>query len=80
MQTEHHLDRMSLEETLFNHDTTTTLALFRRLKDEHHGAIKTAQRGKRLNGTEQHRGMTIMAAGMHPPGMTRMVGEGIQFG
>ena len=60
------LDRVALHHALFDHQAGAALILLGRLKDEVNRAGEIAGFGQILGGAKQHRGMPVMAAGMHP--------------
>jgi hypothetical protein len=63
------LDRVAVEHPLFDHQPRAALVFLGRLEDEMHRAGEVAGLGEVAGGAEQHRGMAVMAAGVHPPGM-----------
>jgi hypothetical protein len=75
VQCKDRIARKLVEQPLLDHHTAAAAPLFSRLKDQVHGAFEIAGRREVFGGTEQHRRMTVMAAGMHPAVMGRAVGE-----
>ena len=69
------VDRMLFEHALLDHDPRAAFILLGRLKDEMDRSGEVAGLGQVLRGAEQHRGMAVMAAGMHPPALPRGMGE-----
>ena len=63
------------EQALLNHHSAAGLVLFGRLEDEAHGAPKPARLGQVAGGTEQHRRVPIVAAGVHLAGPRRAMRE-----
>src|SRR6266581_597389 len=68
-----------VEEALLDHDAAPAAALLRRLEDEMHRALEIAHLGEDAGGAEQHGGVAVMAAGMHPTLMRRGMGKGIRL-
>jgi hypothetical protein len=64
----------ALEQPLLHHHAPARLALFGRLEDEIGGAGEVAGLGQVAGGAEQHRGMAVMAAGMHLAGRPGGIG------
>ncbi len=71
------VDGKALEETLFHHHFAAAAAFFGGLEDEHCGAGKIARRGEVARCPQQHGGMAVVAAGMHPAGVRRPVLEAV---
>ena len=71
------LDRVAVEHALLDHQPGAALVLLGRLKDEMHRAGEIARLGEVLRGAEQHRGVAVMAAGMHPAVVLRGVREAV---
>ena len=63
---EDRFDRIFVEDTFFDHEPRAAFVLLGRLEDEMHRAGEIARLGEMFGGAEQHRGMAVMAAGMHP--------------
>ncbi len=74
---EHRLDRKALEQPLLDHDPAAALVLLGRLEDEMDGAGEIAGLGEIARRAQQHRGMAVMAAGMHLAGDRRDMGEDV---
>jgi hypothetical protein len=72
-------DRKPLEQPLLDHFPRSALVFLRRLEDEMDGAAKPARLREIAGGTEQHRGMTVMTAGVHRSGVGRPMGEVVGF-
>ncbi len=68
---EHRIDGEAVEEPVRDHCLGASAAFLSRLEDEHHGAIEFAVLGQMLGRAEQHRGVSVVAARMHTPGMGR---------
>jgi hypothetical protein len=64
----------ALEQPLLHHDAPACLALLGRLENEIGGAGKVAGFGQVSGGAQQHRGVPVMAAGMHLAGRLRGIG------
>ena len=79
VQAEHHVHREALEQPLLDHDPPAAFMLLRRLENEIHGAVEVAQPAQRLGRAEKHCRMAVVAAGVHPAVVRRMVRKGIQF-
>src|SRR5216683_939701 len=74
----HAVDRIHLvavEDALFDHQPRAAFIFLGRLEDEMDGAGEVARLGEVFGGAEQHRGVAVMAAGMHPAMMLRGVRE-----
>src|SRR5207247_9615539 len=61
----------AVEHPLPDHRFGAAEPLFRRLEDEIDRPVEITRLGKVAGRTEQHRGVAVMAAGMHPPIMAR---------
>ena len=59
------LDAEAGNEPVLHHGEAAAAALLRRLKDHDGGAGEIAGLGEIFGGAEQHRGMAVMAAGVH---------------
>ena len=70
---EHGIAREFVEQPLLHHDPATAEPLLAGLENEMHGAVEIARRGEIARRAEQHRGMPVMAAGMHLAVMRRAV-------
>ena len=71
------LDRVAVEHAFLDHHPRAALVLLGRLKDEMHRAGEIARLGQISRGAEQHRGVAVVAAGMHPARMPRGVREAV---
>ena len=54
-----------VEQPVLHHRLGAAAALLGRLEDEMDGAVEVARRREILGGAQQHRGVAVMAAGMH---------------
>ena len=72
----------ALEETVRDHGLCAPLPLLGGLKDEMHRSVEAPGLGEVARGGEQHRGMAVVAAGMHLPGVRRAMLEviGLVYG
>lgn len=68
-------DPESIEHALAHHHLATAAVLFRRLEDQRHTAAEATRLGQVFRGPEQHRGMAVMAAGMHDARHGRSMGN-----
>jgi hypothetical protein len=59
------IDLVAVEDALFEHQPGAALVFLGRLEDEMDGAGEVARLGEVFGGAEQHRGVAVMAAGMH---------------
>ncbi len=69
------LDREFLEQPLLDHDAAAALVLLGGLEDEVHGAVEIARLGEILGRAEQHRGVAVVAAGVHAAGVLRAMAK-----
>ena len=69
----------ALEQAVIDHCPGTITVLLGRLEYKHGGAVKFTVASKVLSGTEEHRGVTIMPAGVHLTLVDRAIFEGILF-
>ena len=76
---ENGVHRESTEQPRVQHLFGAAGGFFGRLEDEAHRAGEIAVLGQVAGSTQQHRGVAIVAAGVHLPGMFRAVGERIRF-
>ena len=77
MHPENLLDAETVHETILDHRGGAGAALFGRLEDHDGIAGEIAGFGEIARGTEQHRGVAVMAAGVHlagRPGGVRQIG------
>src|SRR5215472_9059642 len=69
----------AVEHAFAHHCLGAAEALFRRLKDEVDRPVEIARLGEIAGGTQEHRGMAVMAARMHASIMARAVLEAVGF-
>ena len=69
------LDAEAVHQPVLDHRGRARAALFRRLEDHDRLAGKIARLGEIARGAEQHRGVTVVAAGMHLAGGLRSIGQ-----
>ena len=67
------LDAEAVDQAVLDHGLAAGAALLRRLEDHHRGAVEIARLGEVLGGAEQHRGVAVVAAGVHLAGHRRLV-------
>ena len=67
----------AVEQAVLDHRLGAAAALLGRLEDEMHGAVEVARLGEVAGGAQQHRGVAVVAAGMHAARVLRAVGEGV---
>ena len=72
---EHLLGRETLEQPLLEHHPAARPHLLGGLEDEVDRAGEVARLGEVAGGAEQHGGMAVMAAGVHPARLRRGVGQ-----
>ena len=65
----------ALEEPVGEHRAGAAEPLLGRLEDEHRGAVEGPRLGEVARRAEQHRGVPVMAAGVHLAGLGRGVGK-----
>ena len=75
VQAEHLLGREALEQPVVDHHPPAAAALLGRLEDQVDGAGEVAGLGEIARRTQQHGGVAVMAAGVHPAGTPRRPGE-----
>ena len=68
-------DPEAVHHAVLDHRLAAGAALFRRLEDDDRGAGEIARLGEIARGAEQHRGVAVMAAGVHLAGRRRLVRE-----
>ena len=76
---EYRIDRVKLEQALFDHHAGATVGFFGGLEDEHHRAVEFAHAlctasCEELRGAQQHGGVAVVAASVHAaivPGAVR---------
>ncbi len=69
------IDGEAVHQAVLDHRGGTGAALFRRLEDHHGVAGEIAGLGKITRSPKQHRGVAVMAAGMHLARRLRCVGQ-----
>ena len=69
------VDLETLDQSVLNHRLGAGTALLGRLEDHGHLAGEVAGFGEIARGAEQHRGMAVMAAGMHQARGLRGIGQ-----
>ena len=82
VQSENGVHRELLEQPLFNHPQGAASGLLGGLEDEMNRAVEIQPRpvfAEVAGGTEQHRGMPVVAAGVHPAGVDGTVSKIIFF-
>ena len=62
------LDAEALHQPVVDHLAAAAAAFLGRLEDHHRGAVEVAGLGEVLRGAEQHRGVAVVAAGVHRAG------------
>ena len=67
--------RKALEEPILHHRLAAAEPFFGRLKDQMDSAVEFAALGQVAGGAEQHRGVPVVAAGVHASLMARTIGE-----
>ena len=72
--------REALEQPLFHHFARAAEVLFRRLENKVDGAAELTGLRQMGGGRQQHRGVAIVAAGVHDPGAARTVADAPQLG
>ena len=65
----------ALEEPIVDHRLAATEPFFARLEDQVHGTVEAPGAGQVTRRTEQHGGMTVMPAAVHPPLESRHVSK-----
>ena len=73
------LAREFVEQPVLDHRLGAAQALFGGLEDEMHGAVEIAALREIARRAEQHRRVSVMAAGMHPALVLRAMREGVGF-
>jgi len=69
--------REALEQSLLHHDLAAATAFLGGLEDHVGSAVEVARLGEVARRAEQHRGMAIVAAGVHASCVLRLVLEGV---
>ena len=69
------LDLEAVHHAVLHHLAAAAAALLGRLEDHHRGAGEVARLGKIFRGAEQHRGVAVVAAGVHLAGVGGGVGQ-----
>jgi hypothetical protein len=67
------------EQSFLDHAPSAALVLLGRLEDEVNGPVELSGLGQRPGGAEQHGGVSVMPAGMHPAGDLGLVGHARRF-
>ena len=67
------LDAEAADQAVLDHRGSAGAALLRGLEDHHRGAGEIARLGEIFGGAEQHRGVAVMAAGVHLAGHRRFI-------
>ena len=67
--------RKELEQAILDHLARTAAAFLGRLEHQVDGAIEIAVRGQVFGGGQQHRGVAVVAAGVHLAGIARWRGR-----
>ena len=62
------LDAEALHQAVLDHRLAAAAAFLGRLEDDDRGAVEIARLGEVARGAEQHRGVAVMAAGVHLAG------------
>ena len=75
----HGIHRELLEQAVLDHLARAAAALFGRLENQVHRAVKIAVLGQVLRGGQQHGGVAVMAAGVHLAGVLAGVGKGVEL-
>ena len=68
------LDAEALDQPVLDHRLAAAAAFLGRLEDDHRRAVEIPRLGEIARRAEEHRGVAVMAAGMHPPVDRRGVG------
>lgn len=75
MESEDLLDAPALHQPVFAHGQAASATLLGRLEDENHGAVELPGPCQVPCCTQEHGGVPVMPAGMHPSHMDRCVGN-----
>src|SRR5690606_7927309 len=75
VQTEDSLDRPFLKQAFFNHTLAAAFGFLRRLEDEAKTAVEILFAREIVGSSQQHRHMSVMAAGMADALVSRAVGK-----
>ena len=59
----------AFQQAVLDHLAAAAIALLRRLKNEMDGAVEIAMLRQMRGCAQEHRGVAVVAAGMHPPGI-----------
>ena len=73
------LDAEALHQAVLHHGLAAGAALLGRLEDHDRGAGEIARLGEIARRAEQHRGVAVMAAGVHLAGHGRLVGQVVRL-
>ncbi|MNT32129.1 hypothetical protein D3C72_1679920 [compost metagenome] len=79
MQAEHRIAREAVEQTVVDHFAGAAAAFLGRLEDQVHGAVEGLVLRQMARRAEQHRGVAVVAAGVHLAGVLRAVIKGVRF-
>ncbi|MPM26106.1 hypothetical protein SDC9_72607 [bioreactor metagenome] len=79
MHAEHRLHGVLLEQAVLDHLARAAAALFRGLEDQVDGAVEIAVLGEILRRRQQHRRVTVVAAGVHLACVLAGVLEGVEL-
>jgi hypothetical protein len=71
--------RALFEQAVLDHAFGAAAALFGRLENQVHGAVEIALARKVEGRAQQHRGVAVVAAGVHLSFVGRRMGEGVDF-
>ena len=71
--------RKALEQTVVDHSLRAGAAFFGRLEDEVHDAVEAAMQRQPAGAGQQHRGVSVVTAGMHAAFVLRGMIEGVVF-
>ena len=69
-----------VEQAVLDHLARAAAAFFGRLEDQVDGAVVVAVLREVLGGGQQHRGVAVVAAGVHLAGVRALVREGVVLG
>ena len=73
------LDAEAVHQPVLDHGEAAGAALLRRLEDHHRRTGEVAGLGEIARRAQQHRGMAVMAAGVHLAGHRRLVGDVVRL-
>ena len=75
MHAEHGVAGEAFQQLVVEHGQGAADALLAGLEDQVHGAVEILRLRQIAGGAQQHGGVAVMAAGMHPPGRLAFIGE-----